>query len=125
MIKIPVHNTFTTPSQQLTTYLSILEVMAAYAKAAHQTDLFNQLKEQHDKMVTQYNEQSRPKKKGFWEQVKDNLTLNMDTHTTFYLSFLEEEVAFTSTYDSIKNLPQSKLLQELKKGIDQLNNLRL
>jgi hypothetical protein len=125
MIKIPVHNTFTTPSQQLTTYLSILEVMAAYAKAAHQTDLFNQLKEQHDKMVTQYNEQNKPKKKGFWEQVKDNLTLNMDTHTRFYLSLLEEEVAFTSTYDSIKNLPQSKLLQELKKGIDQLNNLRL
>ena len=88
MIKIPVHNTFTTPSQQLTTYLSILEVMAAYAKAAHQTDLFNQLKEQHDKMVTQYNEQNKPKKKGFWEQVKDNLTLNMDTHTTFYLSLL-------------------------------------
>ena len=125
MIKIPVHNTFTTPSQKLTTYLSILEVMAAYAKAAHQTDLFNQLKEQHDKMVTQYNEQNKPKKKGFWKQVKDNLTLNMDTHTTFYLSLLEEEVAFTSTYDSIKNLPQSKLLQELKKGIDQLNNLRL
>lgn len=114
MVRIPVHNTITTPSLDFIKYQSSLQVIAAYAKAAHQTELYNQAKEAHDKLVRQYNEQNTPKKKGFWEQFKDNLTFNMDTHVTLYSSYLEEDPTFKSLYEAALNLPQSKLLNDLK-----------
>ena len=69
------------PSMELRNYLSELASIAALAKAANQTELYNQAKEAHDNLVTQYNTQNRPKKKGFWGQFKDNLLFrDMDTH---------------------------------------------
>jgi LPS O-antigen subunit length determinant protein (WzzB/FepE family) len=123
MIRIPVHNTITTPSQDFIKYQTSLQAIAAYAKAAHQAELYNQAKETHDKLVRQYNEQNAPKKKGFWEQFKDNLTLNMDTHVTFYASYLEEDIAFKTLYEGALKLPQSKLMNDLRQLLDYHNSL--
>lgn len=123
MIRIPVHNTITTPSQDFIKYQSSLQAIAAYAKAAHQTELYNQAKEAHDKLVRQYNEQNTPKKKGFWEQFKDNLTFNMDTHVTHYASYLEEDTTFKILYEGALKLPQSKLINDLRQLLAIHNSL--
>ncbi len=123
MIRIPVHHTITCPSEEFNNYIVTLSTVAAYAKAAHQMDLYNQIKEIHDNLVRQYNEQNKPKKKGFWEQFKDNLSLNMDTHFALHVSYLEDNASFNNLYEYLKNFPQEELLRELRKGISVLNSL--
>ena len=58
------------PSMELRNYLSELASIAALAKAANQTELYNQAKEAHDNLVTQYNTQNRPKKRDFGGNLK-------------------------------------------------------
>jgi hypothetical protein len=104
-------------------FQSSLSVIAAYAKAANLMDLYNQAKEAHDNMTRQYNAQTAPKKKGFWEQFKDNLTFNMDTHVSLPASFLEDDVTFQALYEHAKSLPQNELLKQLREAVTTHNNL--
>ena len=123
MIRIPVHNTITSPSLDFIKYQTTLVFIAAYAKAANQMDLYNQAKEAHDNMASQYNAQTAPKKKGFWEQFKDNLTFNMDTHVALPAGYLEDDVTFQTIYEQAKTLSQSELLKQLGDAIAIYNGL--
>ena len=110
------------PSMELTSYLSELSVIAALAKAANQLTLYSQAKDAHDRLVSQYNEQTKPKKKGFWEQFKDNITFrDLDTHVALPLTYLEEDSAFKIIYEGIKDWPSYKIQSELNKAVADFN----
>lgn len=122
-MKMPIYHTRTTPSMELRNYLSELASIAALAKAANQTELYNQAKEAHDNLVTQYNTQNRPKKKGFWGQFKDNLLFrDMDTHIVDLLEPLEGDPYFQMQVNAYKNFPIQKLNQALNETIQQFNS---
>lgn len=105
-MRMTIYHTTTMPSMKLTRYLSELSGIAALAKAANQMQLYNQAKDAHDSLVSKYNEQTRPKKKGFWEQLKDNLTFReLDTHVATPLSYLEDDVWFRSISERLKDCP--------------------
>ena len=105
-MRMPIYHTRTMPSMELRNYLSELASIAALAKAANQTELYNQAKEAHDNLVTQYNTQNRPKKKGFWGQFKDNLLFrDMDTHIVDLLEPLEGDPYFQMQVNAYKNFP--------------------
>lgn len=122
-MRMPIYHTRTMPSMELRNYLSELASIAALAKAANQTELYNQAKEAHDNLVTQYNTQNRPKKKGFWEQFKDNLLFrDMDTHIVDLLEPLEGDPYFQMQVNAYKNFPIQKLNQALNETIQQFNS---
>ena len=121
-MKMPIYHTTTMPSMELTSYLSELSVIAALAKAANQLTLYSQAKDAHDRLVSQYNEQTKPKKKGFWEQFKDNITFrDLDTHVALPLTYLEEDSAFKIIYEGIKDWPSYKIQSELNKAVADFN----
>ena len=121
-MRMPIYHTTTMPSMKLTSYLSELSVIAAFAKAANQMQLYNQAKEAHDRLVYQYNEQTRPKKKGFWEQFKDNLTFReLDTHVAMSLSYLEDDASFRGISEGLKSWPSYKLVTELNNAVESFN----
>lgn len=122
-MRMPIYHTRTMPSMELRNYLSELASIAALAKAANQTELYNQAKEAHDNLVTQYNTQNRPKKKGFWRQFKDNLLFrDMDTHIVDLLEPLEADPYFQMQVNAYKNFPIQKLNQALNETIQQFNS---
>lgn len=123
MIRIPVHSTILRPSIDFIKIQSSIAVIAAYAKAAELMDLYNQAKEAHDNMTRQYNAQSAPKKKGFWEKFKDNLTFNLDTQIALPASYLEDDVTFQAIYNHAKSLSQNELLKQLKEAVTTHNSL--
>ena len=116
-IHIPVNNTIISPSREFISHLSNLQMIAALAKTLNLVDLYNQVKDAHDNLVCQYNAQSKPKKKGFWEQFKDNLTMNMDTHTAVSVSYLEDDSFFKQWCEYFKKRPQHELVKLLKESI--------
>ena len=121
-MRMPIYHTTTMPSIELTSYLSELSVLAALAKAANQTKLYNQAQEAHDKLVANYNEQTRQKKKGFWEQFKDNLTFrDLDTNVAMSLNYLEEDSMFKTMYETIKSWPSYKIIKELNQAVADFN----
>ena len=123
MIRIPVHNTISSPSMDFIKFQSSLAVIAAYAKAANLMDLYNHAKEAHDNMARQYNAKTAPKKKGFWEQFKDNLTLNMDTQVALTVSYLEDDPSFTTMYEAIKKLSPYEIQKGLRDAVNTHNSL--
>ena len=123
MSRIPIHSTILRPSIDFIKIQSSLAVIAAYAKAAELMDLYNQAKEAHDNMTRQYNAQSAPKKKGFWEKFKDNLTFNLDTQIALPASYLEDDVTFQAIYNHAKSLSQNELLKKIKEAVTTHNSL--
>lgn len=57
---MPIYHTTTMPSMELRIYLSELATIAALAKVAKQTEIYNQAKEAYDHLVSQYNEHAPP-----------------------------------------------------------------
>lgn len=123
MVRIPVRNTIISPSLDFIKFQSSLMVIAAYAKAANQNDLYEQAKEAHDNMARQYNAKTAPKKKGFWEQFKDNLTFNMDTQVALPVSYLEDDPSFTAMYEAIKKLSPYEVQKGLRDAVNTHNSL--
>lgn len=122
-MRMPIYHTTTMPSMALTGYLSELSTLAAFAKTANQMQLYNQAKEAHDRLVAQYNEQTRPKKKGFWEQFKDNLTFReLDTHVALPLYYLENDTMFNTLCESLKSLPSYRINQLLSEAVQNFNS---
>lgn len=120
---MPIYHTTTMPSMELRFYLSELATIAALAKVANQTEIYNQAKEAHDRLVSQYNEQTRPKKKGFWEQFKDNLTFrDLDTHIAEHLPSLEEDFNFKMFLSAYANRPIHEVNQALSEQIQRFNS---
>ncbi len=121
-MKMPIYHTTTMPSIKLTSYLSELSMIAAFAKAANQLTLYNQAKEAHDRLVSQYNEQTRPKKKGFWEQFKDNITFrDLDTHVAIPLTYLEDDPTFKAICEGIQSWPPNRIQSELNQAVADFN----
>lgn len=121
-MRMLIYHTTTSPSIELTSYLSKLWVLAAYAKAANKMSLYNQAKDIHDRLVLNYNEQVRPKKKGFWQQFKDNITFrDLDTHCAITLEYLEENSTFQTIYEAVKQEPSYKLIEELNRAVTEFN----
>lgn len=120
---MPIYHTTTMPSMELRIYLSELATIAALAKVAKQTEIYNQAKEAYDHLVSQYNEQARPKKKGFWEQFKDNLTFrDLDINSTELLQSLEEDSTYNMFVRVYSNRPIYETNQALNEQIQQFNN---
>lgn len=120
---MPIYRTTTMPSMELRNYLSELATIAALAKAVNQTDIYNQVKEAHDNLVTQYNNQNRPKEKGVWGQFKDNLLFrDMDIHTVELLETLENDSNFQMLVNACNNFTTQKLNQVLNESIQQFNS---
>lgn len=124
-MRMPIYHATTMPSMALNNYLSELSVIAAYAKVANQETLYNQIKEAHDGLVVQYNRQSQPKKKGFWEQFKDNLTFReLDTHIAIPLTYLEDDSMFKTICDGLQKRPKQEILVQLNKAVEDFNRKR-
>ena len=123
MIKVPIHTTFVSPSLDFIKYRSSLMVVAAYAKAANQIELYKQAKETYDKVTRQYNEKTAPKKKGFWEQFKDNLTFNMDSQVALSISYLEDDSDFLEMIEAIKRKSSFEIQKGLREAILVHNSL--
>ena len=66
MIHIPVNYRTISASDEFNKFQNSLEIIAAYAKAANQMELFNQVKQAHDNNAHQFNTQCKPKK-SFWQ----------------------------------------------------------
>ena len=121
-MRTEVLNTWTTPSSELLALQRCLAQIAALAKTANQMELFNQAKESHDNLTRQYNAQTAPKKKGFWERLVNNLSMGVDTVVD--VPYLEESYYFKDYYEEAKALQKDELLKTLYIAIEQYNNLR-
>ena len=98
-------------------------MIAIYAKLTNNMDIFNQAKEIHDEFARRFNEQNRPKKKGFWQEFKDNLTLNMDTTSFTPAELLDEnEPPFSTYYEFVKSKSQAELQASLKWALSNYKN---
>lgn len=122
-MKVTVRNTTISASMDLIKFQTSLEMIAAYAKAANQMDLYNKVKEAHDNISYQFNARNTPKKKGFWQQFKDNLLGDMDTTTVIPLRSLEESFTFKPLYEAAKKLSYNELIRSLEMLVDKHNKL--
>ena len=93
-MKYKAIHTFTSPSFQFNNMQAQLATLAAYAKAANETDLFNKLKEMHDDMSRRFNTENTPKKKSWF-----SAHFGYDSETLFTAPLIENNVAFKMTYE--------------------------
>ena len=117
-MKIPIYHTMAMPSGQLSRYLSELSVIAAYAKAAGQIQLYEQAKSAYDNMVSQYKEQTKPKKKGFWDLPS---FWNLNTNDAMPLSYLEEDTLFKILTKTVMTLTQGEIIKRLNESVERFN----
>lgn len=117
MIHIPVSMRTISASDEFNKFQSSLFMIAVYAKAANQMELFNQVKQAHDNNARQFNTQCKPKK-GFWQEFKDNLLLNMDVESFVPAKCLDEMgMEFSVFYQHAKSLSPRDLEAYLKGAI--------
>ena len=117
---VNVKHTSTMPSEMFIRHQTYLAGIAAFAKALNQIELFNQAKEMHDNMARQYNANNTPKK-GFWQQLKDNLSMNMDTHTDTVVSYLEDDGTYKNFCEQAQRMSSLELRKYLSEGINSFN----
>lgn len=123
MIHIPSNHTSISPSREFIEHQTSLMMIAIYAKLTNNMDIFNQAKEIHDEFARRFNEQNRPKKKGFWEEFKDNFFLNMDTTSFTPAEFLDENSdTFSVWYEMEKSKSQAELQGLLKWALSDYNS---
>ena len=121
MIHIPVNHRTISASDEFNKFQSSLFMIAVYAKAANQMELFNQVKQAHDNMARQFNTQCKPKK-SFWQEFKDNFSLNMDTESFVAEKYLEDkEPEFSVFYQHAKSLSPKTLQAYLEGAIAEHN----
>ena len=108
-------------SDEFNKFQSSLFMIAVYAKAANQMELFNQVKQAHDDNARQFNTQCKPKK-GFWQEFKDNFFLNMDVESFVEERYLDEKsVEFSAFYQHAKSLSPRDLQAYLEGAIVEHN----
>jgi hypothetical protein len=93
-MKYTASHSFTSPSLKFNNVQAQLAQIAAYAKAANETDIFNQIKEMHDNMSRQFNAENAPKKKGWFQS-----HFGYDTETLFSAPLLEDNITFKTFYE--------------------------
>lgn len=111
------------PPSELKFRIRKLAEIAAIAELCNQTELYNQAKDAHDSIVSQYNSVAETKKKGFWGQFLDNLAF-IETHIVM-ADYLEDDHDYISTYnlfrkfDTVQLIPLlNKYLKDLELGYD-------
>ena len=93
-MKYTASHSFTSPSLQFNKVQTQLAQIAAYAKAANETGIFNQIKEMHDNMSRQFNTENAPKKKSWFQS-----HFGYDTETLFSAPLLEDNISFKTFYE--------------------------
>ena len=93
-MKYTASHSFTSPSLQFNKVQNQLAQIAAYAKAANETGIFNQIKEMHDNMSRQFNTENAPKKKSWFQS-----HFGYDTETLFSAPLLEDNISFKTFYE--------------------------
>jgi hypothetical protein len=93
-MKYTASHSFTSPSLQFNKVQTQLAQIAAYAKAAREMDIFNQIKEMHDNMSRQFNTENAPKKKSWFQS-----HFGYDTETLFSAPLLEDNISFKTFYE--------------------------
>ena len=93
-MKYTASHSFTTPSLQFNKVQTQLAQIAAYAKAANETGILNQIKEMHDNMSRQFNTENAPKKKSWFQS-----HFGYDTETLFSAPLLEDNISFKTFYE--------------------------
>ena len=93
-MKYTASHSFTSPSLQFNKVQTQLAQIAAYAKAANETGIFNQIKEMHDNMSRQFNTENAPKKKSWFQS-----HFGYDTETLFSAPLLEDNISFNTFYE--------------------------
>ena len=97
-MKYKTSHTFTSPSLELNKVQAQLAQIAAYAKAAREIDIFNQIKEMHDNMSRRFNAENAPQKKGWFQS-----HFGYDTETLFSAPLLEDNITFKTFYEIASN----------------------
>ena len=97
-MKYTASHSFTSPSLQFNKVQTQLAQIAAYAKAANETGIFNQIKEMHDNMSRQFNTENAPKKKSWFQS-----HFGYDTETLFSAPLLEDNISFKTFYEIASN----------------------
>lgn len=122
MLHIPIRHTRVKPSREFTSMLNELSHIALLAKVLGNSTLYEQSKEMHDRLVQQYRVQTEPKKKGFWEQFKDNLlNRDMDTYIAEHVDYLEENPYLELCLKLYSEEPRYKLEKSLRESLDKFN----
>lgn len=93
-MKYIASHSFTSPSLQFNKVQTQLAQIAAYAKAANETGIFNKIKEMHDNMSRQFNTENAPKKKSWFQS-----HFGYDTETLFSAPLLEDNISFKTFYE--------------------------
>ena len=93
-MKYTANHTFRSPSLQFNNVQTQLAQIAAYAKAAKEMDIFNQIKEMHDNMSRRFNAENAPQKKGWFQS-----HFGYDTETLFSAPLLEDNISFKTFYE--------------------------
>ena len=93
-MKYTASHSFTSPSLQFNKVQTQLAQIAAYAKAANETGIFNQIKEMHDNMSRRFNAENAPQKKGWFQS-----HFGYDTETLFSAPLLEDNISFKTFYE--------------------------
>ena len=86
------------PSLEFTNRQSMLAQLAALAKAANETGIFNQIKEIHDDMSRRFNAENAPQKKNWFQS-----HFGYDTETLFSAPLLEDNITFKTFYEIASN----------------------
>ena len=119
MIQMPIYTYTSYPPRELQEYASSLWNIALYAKALNQMDLYNQAKTIHDKLARDYQARTAPKKKGFWEMFKDNITFrDMDHHITISIECIEGDKVFENYVRAAKDFEPYLLRQKLQEVLE-------
>lgn len=108
------------PSKELKFRLRKLAQIAAIAKLCNQMDLYNQAKEHHDSLVTQYNSVAKTKEKGFWGKFLDNLTNT--TTSVIMANYLDKDTDYETaliTYTHMKEIRPEFMPTALKTALEE------
>ena len=119
-MKMPINYTHINPSLQLTMELSRLAQIAAGAKAIGHSSVEAQAREAYNTLVSRYNDQLPPDKpKGFWSQLKDNLTFR-DLDRTFVnrLPYLDNSSEYDTYCQLFANMSRAGVVETLNKIIN-------
>ena len=93
-MKYTASHSFTSPSFEFNNVQAQLAQIAAYAKAAKEINIFNQIKEMHDNMSRRFNAENAPQKKSWFQS-----HFGYGTETLFSAPLLEDNISFKTFYE--------------------------
>ncbi len=120
-------------------YMSCLRLIAADAKVLNQTELFDQAKKAHDKVVSDFKRAkmaNTPAPKKTWEKVLDSIcnTISVPSYSisnprydNFMAAganeYLEDNFFYQSLLDQARKKSSIELTEELKMAVDGFNKM--